>query len=93
MTQLQQVGTVATSIFTEDGYTRVIYHNTTVVRFNNTLIELNSGGWQTATTKTRMNQASNQFDLGYQVYQKDFTWFVDFKGKAHTFSDGILLYR
>ena len=70
MAQLDRVGSVHTSVYTEDGYTRVVYHSTCVVKFNQDKIILNSGGWYTQTTKNRMNQASSQYNLGYQVYQK-----------------------
>ena len=64
-----------------------------LVKFNHEKIILNSNGWATATTKSRMNQTSNQFDLGYQVFQKDYAWYVDFNGKSHDFFDGITLDR
>ena len=65
MTQLHTIGTHATTVAAVGGMTHVTYHQTVVVRFNHEHIILNSGGYRTATTKTRMNQASNQFDLGY----------------------------
>jgi hypothetical protein len=40
-----------------------------------------------------MNQASNQFGLGYQVYQKDWQWYVDFDGQTIDFHDGMELTR
>lgn len=76
MTQLDNVGRVATKLYTEAGMTTIMYHSTEVVQFNDDFIILDSGGWRTLTTKTRMNQASNQFGLGFKVYQEDFDWFV-----------------
>ena len=93
MAQTSRVGTVATSTFTDDRGTHVIYHNTAVVMFNHETIILCSGGWKTLTTKTRMNQASNQYHLGYQVYQEDFEWYVNYKGETLDFFDGITLER
>lgn len=44
---------------------------------NDNKIHLNTGGWQTRTTKVRMNQFSNAFCGGrFSVYQKNFCWFV-----------------
>jgi hypothetical protein len=51
------------------------------------------GRTETATTKLRMNQASNQFNLGFSVYQKDYRWYVvipqgetvEFTGRRMTF--------
>ena len=76
MGQTHTVGKVATSIRTEDGKTRVRYHATDVVAFDNDEIILDTGGWWTTTTKTRMNQASRQFGLGFSVFQRDWAWFV-----------------
>ena len=88
------VGTHKTVTFTdEDGYAKVVYHNTAVVAFNKKKVILDSGGWKTATTKTRMNQASRQFRLGYSIFQKNYEWWVEYKGKVAEFQDGIVLYR
>ena len=87
MAQQQKVGRVATTIHTEDGSTRVIYHQTTVVQFDNDLIVLDTGGWKTPTTKTRMNQAASQFNLGYRVYQEDFAWYVRWNGESLPFDE------
>lgn len=86
MSQIHTVRGRATSVQTRNGETNVVYHNTTVVSFDADKITLNTGGWKTVTTKTRMNQASNQFDLGYDVRQKDFNWFVDYKGRSIPFN-------
>ena len=91
MAQNQQVSGVATSIRTAHGITRVQYHRTIVVKFDANEIILDTGGWRTVTTKLRMNQASNQFDLGYQVYQHDFNWFVVFKGRTRQFVDAFMV--
>jgi len=93
MPQLQRVGNHATSIFTEDGFTKIVYHTTVVVKFNYDTIVLNSGGWETATTKVRMNQASSQYNLGFTVLQKDFEWFISYNGKVIDFHDNIELKR
>ena len=76
MSQQSRVGAHATKIHTHGGNTYIKYHNTEVVVFGDSWVMLDNGGWKTATTKLRMNQASNQFDLGYHVYQKDYAWYV-----------------
>jgi hypothetical protein len=73
------------------GFMAVTYHSTRVVMWNHEQIILNSGGWHSATTKLRMNQASNQYGLGFQVYQEKHLWWVKFGGKKHAFYDGITL--
>ena len=93
MTQQQRVGTHKTNILQLEGMTSIVYHSTAVVQFNSDKIILNSGGWDTRTTKSRMNQASNQYGLGYEVYQVDYSWYVDYLGETIPFEDGMILYR
>lgn len=81
---------VGTKVFRENGYVNVQYHNTVVVAFNDDEIILNTGGWFTKTTKVRMNQASSQYSLGYQVYQKKHNWFVSYRGKIIPFDGNSL---
>ncbi len=50
------------------GNVRVIYHATPVVEFNGKGVTLDTGGWWTATTKKRMNQAARFFSLDFYVY-------------------------
>lgn len=76
MSQTREVRGVATSIRSDGEWTHVRYHATDVVSFNAHEVVLRSGGWETATTKLRMNQASHQFNLGYTVYQHKHEWFV-----------------
>jgi len=76
MSQTQEVRGVQTAVAAHDGEISVIYRGTQVVKVTPKEIVLNTGGWMSNTTKLRMNQASNQFGLGYQVYQRDFRWYV-----------------
>ena len=91
MSQTQTIGSHKTTVYTKDGMTCVKYHATDVVKFNHEKVILNSNGWGTVTTKVRMNQTSNQFGLGYYVFQEDFTWYVDFKGKTIDYYDHMEL--
>jgi len=60
-------------------------------------IKLQSGGWLTATTKSRMNEAADDFGLGFKVYSKGGTrkepkwWIDDAQGKTHKFVDGMII--
>ena len=92
MAQQDKVGSVHTAIQrSRDGITRIVYHSTSVVEIApDGSVTLDSGGWRTSTTKTRMNQASNQFALGFQVYAKSGAWFVSFDGRELPFNDGMI---
>lgn len=85
MPQLYKLGTIATHIFKNKKWTCVFYHKTPVVSFTDKTIILDTGGWQTFTTKARMNQSSNVFGLGFNVFQKDYLWYVEYKGKVRKF--------
>ena len=89
----QQVGSHKTVVYNDNGDVVVRYHQTEVVRFDERRIILNSNGYQTHTTKQRMNQASNEYNLGFEVYQRDYTWFVDYKGQTLEFHDCMVLVR
>ena len=94
MSQTQKVQGVATSIFTDNGYTQVIYHQTIVVKFNADSIVLNSGGWRTVITKLRMNQAAVQFGLSYGVFAKLGKWYVNTpQGETADFHDEMRISR
>ena len=87
MGQQTTISRYQTKVWTTGSLTTVRLYATNVVSFftgDSPAVVLNSGGWRTTTTKSRMNQASNQYDLGYQVYQHNFQWFV------RTRHDGIL---
>lgn len=88
MTQLGKVQGRGTAVVNDENGIEVIYHGTRVVTVkpDGTII-LNTGGWRTNTTKTRMNQAANEFGLAYRVWQEDFRWFVEYKGETIPFDD------
>ena len=73
----------------------VTYVSTQIVRVNrDDTITLNTGGYKTVTTKRKMNQAADQFCLGYSVQQRDHKWYVTkpsgdevrFDGRSVTFA-------
>jgi len=77
MAQTSVVRGVHTKTYTDEGGdTCIEYRGTCVVKFSSTHIMLDTGGWKSATTKTRMTQAFNQFGLQVWVFQKNFEWFV-----------------
>jgi hypothetical protein len=94
MGQQTQVGTHATTVTHYDrGTVTVKYHQTTIVAANPQTgdLELNSGGWQTYTTKSRMNQFAAQYEMPFSVYQKNFNWYVQTPNGTFNFVDGMIL--
>ena len=94
MGQVQTVGKTATTITSEEGAVVITYHWTPVVSFTPETVTLKTNGYHTATTKARMNQASNQFGLGYSVYQKNYGWYVTTRnGETLDFVEGMTFNR
>lgn len=71
----QHLSTYCTTIAQVADLVCITYHKTQIVAFDRLNISLNTGGWDGVTTRRKMNQASNQFGLGYSVYRvKGETW-------------------
>jgi hypothetical protein len=87
MSQMQKIAAYHTTIRKVGETTIVRLYNTDVVKFNLHSIELRTGGFRTVTTKARMNQTSNQYGLGYRVYQEKGEWKVLYKGVVHRFEN------
>lgn len=57
----------------------VRYHSTVVAAIsdnNGRRVLLDTGGWKTATTKKRMNQALEAYGVPYYVAQRAYAWHV-----------------
>lgn len=93
MAQTQTFRGTARTIVTIDGKRYYSYHRTAVVIVDTKAdtIRLDSGGWLTVTTKTAMNQVSNQDELGFRVFARDGDWFVSWMGRDIPFRDGMTL--
>jgi hypothetical protein len=85
MPQQWKLGKNATTVKQKGKTLTVRYHRTDVVKATPKTITLDTGGWNTVTTRNRMTQASHQFDLGYYVYKKDGKLFAEYKGKKREF--------
>ncbi len=69
----RKIGNNTYAYIEHDGTVAIELHGTKVVRFfTNGLVQLNSGGWRTHTTKDRINKYSP-----VRVYQKNFEWFLN----------------
>jgi len=53
-------------------------------------LTIKDGGWQSNTTKSRLNALLEEFAPDRRIFQKDWQWFVsDFLGMAEPFIDGM----
>lgn len=90
MAHMHKLSTYRTAWVDNGDSGSVIYASTEVVSWNNGQITLRSGGWETVTTKRKMNQASSQFALGFGVFQKNHKWFVELpSGEVVPFHEGM----
>ena len=86
----------ATTIRKADGLVVRLYDTDIVKILPNGDIQLNSGGFMTATTKRRMNEAAKEFELYFNVFQKKKKWYVSTEDrleppKTVEFFDGIVI--
>ena len=83
----RKVGNNTYAEILSDGTVAVMLHSTYVVKIHpDDTYTLNSGGWQTHTTKDRINQYSP-----VRVYQRAYTWYVELNGKEYPFIDGMVV--
>ena len=66
-------------------------HGHKIAVIGDSFIQLFDGGWQTATTKSRLNAILKGFGNLEHVYQKNFNWFVSTKYGDVPFLSGMLL--
>ena len=94
MPHMHKLSNYRTTWFAEGTTGGVTYAEIQIVSWTHDTVTLNSGGYETVTTKRKMNQAANQFALGFGVYQRKGEWYVDdAQGNVHEFRDGITLRR
>ena len=54
-------------------------------------VKVDSCGWTTNTTKSRLNAILSEVKFGCSVFQKNFDWFVSFNNQTTLFRDGMIL--
>lgn len=80
----RKIGNNTYAYIENDGSVSIELHGTkVVVIYPNGLYKLNSGGWQTSTTKDRINKYSP-----VKVYQKKHVWYLQ---DGTEFEDNILV--
>jgi len=72
-----QSGNTSVHFNEEENLSIVRLHGNKIAEVGDTFIRLFDGGWQTNTTKSRLNAIlSVHGDVGDRVFQKAFYWFV-----------------
>ena len=66
-------------------------HNIATVDHSTNAVKVSSCGWQTVTTKSRLNAILSEVKYGCSVFQKNWNWYVSFRGQTQDFMDGMIL--
>ena len=73
-----------TQVVTNAGVSTVYLHGNKIALIDDTSLTIFDGGWQTPTTKSRLNALCDEYCItGEGVFQKDFLWYIrKFVGQA-----------
>ena len=66
-------------------------HQIAVVSHDLKAVKLSSSGYETVTTKSRLNAILEEVKYGCRVFQKNFNWFVSYNDQTRNFWDGMIL--
>ena len=66
-------------------------HQIATVDHSTNAVKVSSCGWQTVTTKSRLNAILSEVKYGCSVFQKQWNWYVSFRGQTQDFMDGMIL--
>jgi len=80
-----------TQVINIEGVSFVYLYSNLIAMVGDTWLELFDGGYQSVTTKSRLNAILSEHGNGEYVYQKNFNWFVSTKDGKVPFGNGIKL--
>ena len=66
-------------------------HNIATLDHTTKALRLSSCGYETVTTKSRLNALLEEVKYGCRVFQKNFDWFVRYNNQTQSFFDGMIL--
>ena len=71
----------------------VYLHGHQIATFNHDTLalKLSSCGYETVTTKSRLNAILDEVKYGAKVFQKNWNWFVSYNNQTVDFWDGMIL--
>ena len=71
----------------------VVLHRTAIATYdhNTQALKLNTGGWATVTTKSRLNAILSEVITGASVFQRNWNWCINYNNVTHNFNDGMIL--
>ena len=66
-------------------------HNIATLDHNTNALKISSCGYETVTTKSRLNAILDETNYGCKVYQKNWNWFVSKYNQTVDFVDGMII--
>ena len=71
----------------------VVLHRTAIATYchNTQALKLNTGGWHSVTTKSRLNAILQELIAGARVFQKNFDWHLSYNNQTVDFWDNMIL--
>ena len=71
----------------------VVLHRTAIAVYDhkNQALKLNTGGWHSVTTKSRLNAILSELKCGFRVFQKNFDWYLSTNNQTVDFWDNMIL--
>ena len=67
-------------------------HNIATLDHTTNALRLSSCGYESVTTKSRLNAILEEVKYDCSVFQKQFEWFVSYKDQTESFWDGMILF-
>ena len=83
--------TVSYNEFTNCSQVYLHGHQIATLDHNTNALKLDSCGYETVTTKSRLNAILEEVKWGCRVFQKNWNWFVSYNGTTTDFIDGMIL--
>ena len=66
-------------------------HQIATLDHSTNALKIDSCGYQTVTTKSRLNAILEEVKYGCRVFQAQWNWFVSYQGQIESFFDGMIL--
>ena len=74
----------------EENVSVVRLHGNKIAEVTDDTMTIFDGGYQSTTTKSRLNALCYEFNTGFKVIQRDWTWYlVNFLGTKQLFNSGM----
>ena len=87
-------GSNTTVVYNDSSNCSSVYlhgHQIATLDHNTNALKLDSCGYETVTTKSRLNAILEEVKYGCKVFQKNWNWFVRYNGTTTDFTDGMIL--